>query len=131
MSKDELSPLSANNITSEEQLNRLLENCEISSQSPKNVDWLSHWWEKEFAPNLPPIARYILVVRDEDFALDLCFAIENNSFVVYMFNHQNYWFNRLGIMDEFSSFDELGEYLNKLVNQNLIDWKKWMKENRP
>ena len=120
----------AKDIKSEEQLTRLLENCGISSQSPRDVDWLSHWWEKEFEPNSPPLARHVVVVGDENVALDLCIAVEN-IFVFYAFNDYNYWFNRLDASDGFSSCEELNNYLKKLVNQYYIDWKKWMKENRP
>jgi hypothetical protein len=120
---------SANDIKSEEQLNSLLESCGISSQSPKDVNWLSHWWEKEFEPNLPPLARYVVVVGTENVELDLCMAVEN-EFVFYAFNDQNYWFNRLDAIDGFLSCEELNKYMKKLANQYLIDWKKWMKENR-
>ena len=121
--------LSARDITSEEQLNTSLEKCGISSSSPKDVEWLFHWWEKEFEPNSPPLARHVVVVGDEKVALDLCIAVEN-KIVFYAFNDHNYWFNRLDAVAEFSSCEELNSYLNKLANQYLIDWKKWMKENR-
>ena len=118
-------------ITSEEQLKKLLDHCGISSQSPKDIDWLSHWWEKEFEPNMPPLARQVVVFGSENFAPSLCVAVEKDKFIIYMFNERDYWFDRLGEVAGFSSDDELKEYLKKLVDQYFIDWKEWMKKHRP
>lgn len=122
--------ISAKNITSEEQLNDLLESCGIPSQSPKDVDWLSHWWEKEFEPDPPPLARQIVVAGNEGFTPVLCVTVEKDKFITYMFNERYYWFNRLGEVDGFASAIELKEYLKKLVDQYLIDWKEEMKQEQ-
>ncbi|HKI55225.1 MAG TPA: hypothetical protein VJ987_13945 [Anaerolineales bacterium] len=119
----------AKDIKSEEQLITLLETCGISSQSPRDVDWLSHWWEKEFEPKLPPLARYVIVLGNENVALDLCIAV-GNEFIFYAFDNHNFWFNKLGAVDSFLSCKELNKYLKELANQYLINWKKWMKENK-
>jgi len=129
MSKVE-QPFSAKDIKSEDELNNLLESCGIPSQSPKDVDWLSHWWEKEFEPKSPPLARQIVVVGNEGFTPALCVAVEKDKFITYMFNERDYWFNRLGEVDGFASAIELKEYLKKLVDQYLVDWKEEMKQEQ-
>lgn len=113
----------AKDIKSEEQLSDFLDNCGISSQSPKDIDWLLHWWKKEFEPNLPPLARHVVIVGEENFAPSLCVAIEKDRFTVYMFNERDYWFDKLGENERFTSADELQKYLKKLVDQYLIAWK--------
>ncbi len=121
----------AKNIVSEEQLSNLLENCGISSQAPKDIDWLFPWWSKEFGPNLP-LARYVeLLAGDEKVLSSLCASIVKDRFVVYMFNERDYWFDKLGEIEGFTSANELKDYLKKLIDQKLIEWKKWMKTYRP
>ncbi len=124
-------PINAKDITSEKQLEKLLGNCGISSQSPKDVEWLSHWWENEFQPHSPPLARQIVVAGIENFTPALCVAVEKDIFIIYLFNERYYWFDRLGESEGFSSFDEFKEYLKKLVDQYHISWKEEMKKQHP
>ena len=118
--------IKAIDVTSEEQLNLILNEGGISSNSPKEVDWLYHWWMEEFKSK-PPVARQIIVVGDEGYDPALCFAVEKTKFVIYRLDEINWWFNKLGEIEEFSSFDQIHGYLKTLVNEDLRNWKEFMK----
>jgi hypothetical protein len=117
--------IKAIDVTSEEQLNLILNKGGILSNSPKEIGWLYHWWMEEFRSK-PPIARQIKVVGDEGYGPALCFAVEQNKFVVYRLDEINWWFNKLGEIEEFSSFDQIHGYLKGLVNEDLRCWKEFV-----
>jgi hypothetical protein len=121
--------IKAIDVISEEQIKFILERSRISSSSPKEVDWLYHWWMEEFKSR-PPIARQIVIVGNEGYAPALCFAVEHAKFVIYRLDEINWWFNKLGEIEEFSSYEQICEYLKDLVNQDLACWKEYMKWHR-
>jgi hypothetical protein len=117
--------IKAIDVTSEEQINSILNKGGISSNSPKEVDWFYRWWVEEFKSK-PPVARQITVVGDEGYSPALCFAVEQTKFVIYRLDEKNWWFNKLGEIEEFSSLDQIHEYLKGLVNEDLKCWKEFM-----
>jgi len=120
--------IKAIDIISEDQLAFLLDRSGIVSSSPKEVDWLYHWWVKEFDSE-PPIARRVIITGNEGYAPGLCFAVEQNKFAVYRLDESNFWFHKLGEIEEFSTHGQINEYLEGLVNQDLKDWNEWMKQH--
>ncbi len=109
-------------VTSEEQINLILDSSGIKSNSPKEVNWLYPWWIREFSSE-PPIARVVLIIGNEGYNPSLCFAVEKNKFVVYRLDEINFWFNKLGEIIEFASYDKIKEYLTNLINQDLENLK--------
>jgi hypothetical protein len=121
--------IKAVDVTSEEQIDLILERGGIPSSSPKEVDWLYHWWMREFDDE-PPIARQVVIVGNDGYAPALCVAVQQAKFVIYRLDEINWWFNQLDEIEEFSSYDQIFGYLKDLVNQDLANWKEWMKRQR-
>lgn len=117
--------IKARDIISEDQLKLFLQDCGINSLSPKDAEWLSHWWEKEIFPN-PPIARIISIRGNEGYNPALCFSVIEGKFNIFRFDEVNQWFDKLDESSEFQVYSLKG-YLANLVNRDLENWRDWVK----
>ena len=117
--------IKASDIISEDQLKLFLQDCGINSLSPKDAEWLFHWWKKVFSP-YPPITRVISITGDEGYNPALCFSVIEGKFKVFRFDEVNQWFDKLDESLEFQ-VDRLKGYLEDLINRDLENWREWVK----
>jgi hypothetical protein len=114
-------------IDSEEKLKFILDKGGILSNQISKDEGVHHWWVKEFHSK-PPMAFQVIIIGNEGYAPVLCFAVEENKFSVYRLDESAYWFNKLGQIEEFSSYGQINEYIESLVNQDLEDFKAYMRQ---
>ncbi len=83
--------IDAKQIKTEKQLAELLLSCGIRNQSPSELDYMEHWWQKEWVEyqnRQPPIARAFREVY--------CLAVEDDKFILYWLDEINWWFSAVG-----------------------------------
>lgn len=105
--KKETQQINATQIRTEKQLAELLLWCNIPNQSPNDLDYMAHWWQKErveYQNCQPPIARAFREIY--------CLAVEDDKFIIYWLDEINWWFSAIG---------EIGGELSVLELNNAIE----------
>jgi hypothetical protein len=105
------SRIGANRIKTEKQLAELLLHCDIPNHSPDELDYMGHWWQKEWIEDQnrqPPIARAFREIY--------CLAVEENKFVLYWLDEINWWFSAIGGIVGEMSVVQFKDTLEQLCN---------------